>query len=266
MEMYFCPLYSGSSGNALFCQYGHTRLLIDAGKPGKTISDALSRIGVAMETISGVLITHEHSDHIAGAGVLARKYHMPLYATRGTWEGIGDKIGRVDPELRLEIAAGQDFYLGDIGVEPFSIPHDAADPVGFRVWYGAHSAATATDMGCARKSVIKALAGVDVMVLESNHDPDLLRMNPHYSLYLKQRILSNRGHLSNQASADVLLQLMESGVREVLLGHLSSENNTPELAMRTHEDTLVRQGVKIGTDIDLGIAWRDRVSRKFEIE
>ena len=126
MEMYFCPLYSGSSGNALFCQYGHTRLLIDAGKPGKTISDALSRIGVAMETISGVLITHEHSDHIAGAGVLARKYHMPLYATRGTWEGIGDKIGRVDPELRLEIAAGQDFYLGDIGVEPFSIHHDAA--------------------------------------------------------------------------------------------------------------------------------------------
>ena len=266
MRFTFCPLFSGSSGNALYIGAGHTSILIDAGMTGKALEGALRQINVLPETLSGIAITHEHSDHVKGAGILSRKYHLPIYANERTWNAMAKSIGEIHPGNRRVFEDEQDFYIGDLALLPFSIPHDAADPVGFRVWYGAHSAATATDMGCARKSVIKALAGVDVMVLESNHDPDLLRMNPHYSLYLKQRILSNRGHLSNQASADVLLQLMESGVREVLLGHLSSENNTPELAMRTHEDTLVRQGVKLGVDIDLGIAWRDRVSRKFEIE
>ena len=137
MEMYFCPLYSGSSGNVLFCQYGGTRLLVDAGKSGKCIEDALKGIGVPMETISGVLITHEHSDHISGAGVLARKYHLPLYATVDTWWAMEGKIGKHSGGT----AAGnpvrnRDFYLGEIGVVPFAIPHDAADPVGFRLYGG----------------------------------------------------------------------------------------------------------------------------------
>ena len=120
MEMYFCPLYSGSSGNALFCQYGETRLLIDAGKSGKTIEDALNGIGADIRSLSGVLITHEHSDHIAGAGVLARKYRLPLYATKATWEAMEGKIGKIPAETRREIEAGRDFYLGSIGVVPFS--------------------------------------------------------------------------------------------------------------------------------------------------
>ncbi len=263
MEMYFCPLYSGSSGNALFCQYGYTRLLIDAGKPGKTISDALSRIGVAMETISGVLITHEHSDHIAGAGVLARKYHMPLYATRGTWKGIGDKIGRVDPELRREVAAGQDFYLGDIGVEPFSIPHDAADPVGFRLWGGKLSIATATDLGHFSSDVFRRISGADLVLLESNHDPDMLRANPHYTAALKKRILGDHGHLSNEACAGALLRLITGGTGNVILGHLSGENNTPGLARRTSETALAREGIRPGTDMRLTVALRDEVGEVY---
>ena len=143
MDMYFCPLYSGSSGNALFCQYGETRLLIDAGKSGKTIEDALASIGADIRTISGVLITHEHSDHISGAGVLARKYHLPIYATRETWWAMKDKIGKIPPDTMREIEAGRDFWLGDIGVVPFSIPHDAADPVGFRLYGGSLSVSTA---------------------------------------------------------------------------------------------------------------------------
>ena len=172
-EMYFCPLYSGSSGNALFCQYGETRLLIDAGKSGKTIEDALAGIGADIRTVSGVLITHEHSDHISGAGVLARKYHLPLYATRETWKAMEGKIGKIPPDTRREIAAGRDFYLGDIGVVPFSIPHDAADPVGFRMYGGGVSVSTATDLGFFSDEVWANVAGSTLVLLESNHDPDM---------------------------------------------------------------------------------------------
>ena len=121
-------------------------------------------------------------------------------------------------------------------------------------------------MGYMKKSVLKTLSGVDVLLLESNHDPDLLMQNPHYSLYLKQRILSRHGHLSNVASADALLTLYESGVRQALLGHLSKENNTPELALQTASERLSREGVRLNEDIFLGLAWRDRVSRRFEID
>ena len=125
MELYFCPLFSGSSGNALFFQYEGTRILIDAGKPGRAIEEALRGIGAAPETLSALLITHEHSDHILGAGVLARRFHLPVYATAETWKAMEEKIGKVPPELRHEFFTGQDFMLGDMGVSPFSIPHDA---------------------------------------------------------------------------------------------------------------------------------------------
>ena len=175
MDMYFCPLYSGSSGNVLFCQYGETRLLIDAGKSGRTVEDALAGIGADIRTVSGVLITHEHSDHIAGAGVLARKYHLPLYATAETWKAMEGKIGKIPPDMRREIAAGRDFWLGDIGVVPFSIPHDAADPVGFRLYGGGVSVSTATDLGYFSDEVRANVAGSTLVLLESNHDPDMLR-------------------------------------------------------------------------------------------
>ena len=165
MEMYFCPLYSGSSGNALFCQYGGTRLLIDAGKPGSKIEEALRFIGVDPATLDGLLITHEHSDHIAGAGVLARRWGLPLYATRGTWLGMEGKIGKIPGDLAREIAPGRDFYLGDIGVEAFSIPHDALEPVGFRLWGGRLSVSTATDLGHFPREVFERIAGSSLILL-----------------------------------------------------------------------------------------------------
>jgi len=258
MEMYFCPLYSGSSGNALFCQYGETRLLIDAGKPGKAITEALATIGVEPETISGMLITHEHTDHIAGAGVMARKYGLPIYATPGTWRGIGDKIGKVNPDLKREIAPGKEFFLGDIGVAPFSIPHDAAQPVGFRLWGGSLSISTATDLGVFTDSVYDHIAGSSLVLLESNHDPELLRANPHYAPSLKQRILGDRGHLSNDACAQALLRLIAGGTGHVILGHLSGENNTPSLARRVSETALNREGIEPGRDVLLQVALRDQ--------
>ena len=266
MRFTFCPLFSGSSGNALFIGAGNTRILIDAGMTGKAIEGALREINVLPETLNGIAVTHEHSDHVKGVGIISRKYHVPIYANERTWNAMARAIGEIQPGNRRMFEDEQDFYIGDLSLYPFPIPHDAADPVGYRVFYGGRSVATATDMGYMKKSVVKALSGVDVLLLESNHDPDLLMVNPHYSMYLKQRILGSHGHLSNLASAEGLLDLMESGVREVLLGHLSGENNTPELAVATHTERLGREGVRVGEDIHLGVAWRDRVSRKFEIE
>jgi len=263
MEMYFCPLYSGSSGNALFCQYGETRLLIDAGKSGKTIEDALAGIGADIRTVSGVLITHEHSDHIAGAGVLARKYHLPLYATAGTWKAMENKIGKIPPDMRREIAAGRDFWLGDIGVVPFSIPHDAADPVGFRLYGGGVSVSTATDLGFFSDEVRSNVAGSTLVLLESNHDPDMLRANPRYTAALKERILGNHGHLSNEACAEALLSLITAGTTDVILGHLSGENNTPTLARKVSGRALEREGIREGIDMRLRVALRDEVGSVF---
>ena len=266
MRFTFCPLFSGSGGNAIFVGAGDSRILIDAGMPGRSIENALKEIDILPETLTGIVVTHEHSDHVKGVGIISRKYHVPIYANERTWNAMARSVGEVSPRDRRIIDTDNDFYIGDLALLPFSIPHDAADPVGYRVFYGGRSVATATDMGYMPKKVQKTLAGVNVLLLESNHDPDLLMQNPHYSLYLKQRILSNHGHLSNEASAEALVKLYESGTQSVLLGHMSGENNTPELALSTAVERLSREGIRVNEEILLDIAWRDRVSKKFVIE
>ena len=266
MPMYFSPLYSGSSGNALFCQYGRTRVLIDAGKPGRVVEGALRGLGAEPDSVDALLVTHEHSDHIAGVGVLARRYHLPVYATRGTWLEMADKIGRIDPELRREIVPEKSFALGDLDVESFPIPHDAAEPVGFRLWGGEVSIAVATDLGHFPQAVYERIAGSDLVLLESNHDPDMLRANPHYSGWLKQRILGDNGHLSNEACARALRYLIGSGTGTIILGHLSGENNTPDLARQVSEEVLLREGIRPGTDVLLEVALRDQPGRLYTLE
>ena len=263
--MLFCPLYSGSSGNALFVQAGRTRLLIDAGLSGKTITGALNAIGVDPATLDGLLITHEHSDHIKGAGILSRKYHLPVYATGPTWQAMEKQLGEIYPGLRREFAKGDDFYIGEAGIATFPIPHDAACPVGYRVWHGPVSLSTATDLGHFTKPVLESIAGSDLVLLESNHDPDMLRANPHYSQALKNRILSNRGHLSNESCALALEQLVNTGVRHVVLGHLSGENNLPELAYNTACQHLMDIGFTPGVDVMVDMAWRDRVGDVYSL-
>lgn len=266
MEMTFCPLYSGSSGNALLVQAGQTRIMIDAGKPGKTLTEAMHLIGAEPEKLNAILITHEHSDHISGAGVMCRKYGIPVYATADTWAAMDGKVGCIPQGLRRTFDKKQDFYLGDLGIQPFSIPHDAADPVGYRIWCGSISIATATDLGYFSKTVESAVCGSSLVLLESNHDPDMLRANPHYSSYLKQRILSNHGHLSNEACASALVKLVESGVHHVILGHLSGENNLPELALETSENKALEAGIRLGRDLSLDLAWRDRVGSVYTLK
>ena len=265
MEIRFCPLYSGSSGNALFVQAGETRVLIDAGKSGRMIADALAFIGEDVKNLDAILVTHEHTDHVAGVGVLARKLKIPVYATGGTWRGMGWKVGDIAPAQQRVFEAGQDFYIGKLGVSPFSIPHDAAEPVGFRLWGGDRSIATATDLGYFPKELLDRIGGADLVLLESNHDPDMLMANDHYSQALKKRILGRRGHLSNDACAEAAVQLRDTGVRNLILGHLSGENNTPRLALTTTETRCELEGMQLGVDIHIDVAYRDRVGSVYTI-
>ena len=265
MDMIFCPLYSGSSGNALYVEYGETRLLIDAGKSGKTITDALSYIGVDPKSLTAILVTHEHSDHIAGAGILSRKYKLPIYATQGTWEAMDGKLGKIPEGCRCVFDRESDFYLGSLGVVPFAIPHDAAEPCGYRLYGGHTSIATATDLGYFSESVKDAIAGSDLVLLESNHDPDMLRWNEHYTQALKRRILGRYGHLSNEAAAEAVVELVGTGVGNIILGHLSGENNRPELALTTSETRAELEGIRLGTDLHLDLAWRDRVGSVYTL-
>ncbi len=266
MKLKFCSLNSGSNGNASYVAAGDTSLLIDAGLSGKAITGALDAIGVLPESLSGILVTHEHIDHIRGVGALSRKYRIPVYANEATWEKMHRVVGEIAPPLRRVFETDYDFYVGDLAVMPFAIPHDAAEPVAFRVYAGGRSVAVATDMGHVPKSALRQLAGADLVLLESNHDVEMLNHNERYSLHLKQRILGSRGHLSNVTCAETLMRLYETGVSKALLGHLSQDNNTPELAMRTVTETLSAQGLKPGRDVLLEMTWRDRVSGLYSIE
>lgn len=265
MKITFCSLFSGSSGNAIYIGTKNTHLLVDAGLPGKTVCEALSSIGVLPETLTAILVTHEHSDHIKGVGVLSRKYRIPVYANARTWEAMEKHVGSIAPGCRRMFESGDTFYINDVSVLPYSVSHDAAEPVGYRIDYGSHSVATATDMGIFTKRVLGTLSGVDLLLLESNYDPDMLRENERYSQRLKTRIQSRYGHLSNDACANAIASLHETGVRNIVLGHLSQENNTPELALQTVCGRLTERGLTVGDDVCVGMAWRDRVGDRYEI-
>jgi phosphoribosyl 1,2-cyclic phosphodiesterase len=261
MAFVFCPLFSGSSGNALYLAAGDTRLLIDAGVPAKAILGALDALGVAPETLSGILITHEHSDHIRGAGTLSRKLDLPVYANQGTWDAMSEKLGEVATRNQRTFRTGEDFYVRDIGVEPFASPHDAAEPVGFGLLHRGRKVAVATDLGHIQTSWMRAVSGADLILIESNHDLRMLESS-RYPQRVKSRIRGRNGHLSNEDCGKALCSLAATGVRTFVLGHLSPENNLPELAYQTVRSALAEQGIFCGdggegADCRLDLAWRD---------
>lgn len=266
MKFQICSLNSGSCGNATYIAAGNTRLLVDAGLSGKEITAALQQIGVLPETLSGILVSHEHADHVRGIGVLARKYRLPVYANYRTWQAMHRLVGEVPAAQQRIFESDSDFFVQDLNILPFSIPHDTVDPVAFRVHHGNRSVAVATDMGFVPKRVLQRLSGTDLVLLESNHDPVMLQNNDRYPLILKKRILGTNGHLSNEDCGQTLVKLNDSGVRYALLGHLSQDNNTPELAMQTVTETLLRNGLTPGRDIIVEMTWRDRVGAIYTIE
>jgi len=260
LALTFCTLFSGSSGNAVYLGTEKGAILIDCGMSCKQVLEALGAAGMNPRDLRAILITHEHSDHIRGAGIVSRKLGIPIYATEGAWQGMEQVTEGVPVKDHVEIIAGESFFLCGIEAYAFPIPHDANDPVGYRFFIGKQSVAVATDLGCFSDSVLNAVTGSDVILLESNHDSELLKKNPHYPPRLKIRILGQKGHLSNEAGASAAVQLAATGTRHVLLGHLSSENNTPDMAYRTTHAALTAAGAVVGRDITLNVAARYRAS------
>lgn len=233
-------LGSGSGGNCTYVESPGTRLLIDAGFSGRQIAQRLATIGRTLDEITAVLVTHEHSDHVQGLNVLCNRHKIPLYINRLTKEAISSELPGY--EGYHVFATGSDFSLGDIHVETFTIPHDAADPVGFLLTVGSVKVGFLTDLGFATRLVVERIRQAHALLLEANHDLKLLQQDTKRPWATKQRILSRHGHLSNEAAAEVTRQIMSENLRHLYLGHLSRDCNRPELADNTVRKCLQELG------------------------
>lgn len=232
--MNLCSIASGSSGNCIYVGNDHTHVMIDAGISGKKVEMGLNGIGLMTSEMDGILITHEHIDHIGGLGVLARRYGLPIYATRGTIDGIlhTKPVGEIPVDLFCEISEDETFTIGDLTVNPIKVSHDAAQPVAYRFFGDGKSIAVMTDLGKYDDYIIEHLQNCDALLLEANHDINMLQVG-RYPYYLKQRILGDKGHLSNESSGRLLCRLLHDKLKHIVLGHLSAENNLAELAYET---------------------------------
>ncbi len=262
MSVRFTILGSGSAGNCAYLEAGETRILVDAGFSTRQIRQRLASIGRTPENLSAILLTHEHSDHISGLLGLADKFHIPVFCNRGTQDGtiwaFKDKWSK-KTNLALETSdtfkskidwrlfeTGASFEVGDVGIETFTIPHDAQDPVGFILRTAAGNVGFATDLGHVTKLVLERIRTAKVLVLESNHDVKMLQNCPRRSWALKQRILGRHGHISNVTAAETVAQIMSAGLRQLYLAHLSRECNTPELAQHIMAEQLFHIGANHG--------------------
>lgn len=266
MKFELCTIASGSSGNCIYIGTDKHKILVDAGISGKKITAGLKEIGVDPEEIQGVFITHEHSDHIKGAGIISRKYNWPIYATQGTWDVMleENKIGKVLAENIKVVDKEKPLNFEGLEIMPYSIYHDAADPVGYTFSYGQKKMSIATDLGHVDQKILRHLKDSHLILLESNHDVGMLQAGG-YPYYLKQRILSETGHLSNELAAKALLGVYHENLEHAILGHLSRENNFPDLAYITAKNKLEDNGIQVGKDIKVSVANREKVSEIYRI-
>lgn len=228
--MRVCIFASGSGGNCLLVSDGNTNILIDAGISARRVENALAMAGLAADDIGGVFVTHEHSDHVKGLPQLVKKHGMPIFAPRTVAARMLGAMPALEESVSI-IPVGESFPFGNIVISAFHTMHDTDESVGY-VIDGGGSFGIATDTGCINEEITSALAGVGIVVIESNHDVQMLRDGP-YPVYLKKRILSDNGHLSNDDCARFARRLAESGTRQIILGHLSRENNRPAIALET---------------------------------
>ncbi|MGN0155554.1 MAG: MBL fold metallo-hydrolase [Lachnospiraceae bacterium] len=264
--MRLCSLYSGSSGNCIYVGSDNTHVLIDVGVSMKKVVSALQEIDIKPEELDAILITHEHSDHIGGLGVFLRKYGIPVYGTSKTLEAVSryKNIGKVDFSLFHGIEPEESFQIEDLWVKPVSIWHDAADPVCYTLTDGDKKVSVATDMGDFDDHIVNALSGSDAMLIEANHDVRMLEVGP-YPYQLKQRILSQRGHLSNERGGQLVRALLNDHIKGIYLGHLSKENNYPELAFEAVKAELFGNAYSNDyRDFNMRVADRDACSALIE--
>lgn len=260
--MRMVSIASGSSGNCIYIGSDNTHVLVDAGISNKRIEQGLNEIGIKGSELDAILITHEHSDHIKGLGVLARKHGIPIYSTKETLEEISavKSLGEYPKDLYCPIRHDADFMIGDLEIKPFRIDHDASNPVAYRIQKENKSVAVATDLGHYSQYTIEHLQGLDAILLEANHDVKMLEAGP-YPYYLKRRILGAYGHLSNENAGRLLNCILHDNLKHIFLGHLSKENNYEELAYET-----VRLEITEGdtpytaSDFSISVAKRDCMS------
>ncbi len=260
--MRLCSIASGSSGNCIYVGSDSAHVLVDAGISGKRIENGLNSIEMSAGDMDGILVTHEHSDHMKGLGVLARKFQIPIYATAGTIREIQrmPQVGRLPEGIFREIREDAPFQIKDLTVRPFAISHDAAQPVGYRLECGEQAVGIATDLGTFDDYIVENLRQVNALLLEANHDIRMLQVGS-YPYYLKQRILGDRGHLSNENAGRLLCRLLHDNLKAVLLGHLSRENNFEELAYETVcQEVTLGENPYCSGDFRIQVAKRDAVS------
>lgn len=258
-----CTLASGSSGNCLLVSSGNTHILVDAGISCRRITTALKAMGVDPKALSAVLVTHEHSDHIAGLATMTKQLAVPVYASRGTGMQLCCRIPFLEEVLHT-FTPGERFSLGGVDVESFATPHDAAQSTGYALSAGGKKAAVVTDLGCVTDEVAEGIRGADLLVAEANHDVEWLQSGP-YPYSLKSRIMGDRGHLSNEAGAQLVCRAVEEGARMVVLAHLSRENNTPQRAYDVVRSALEGRGARVGLDVRLEVAPRDQAGERYRI-
>ncbi|MCR5626942.1 MAG: MBL fold metallo-hydrolase [Lachnospiraceae bacterium] len=265
--MRLCSIASGSSGNCIYVGNDNAHFIVDCGISGKKIEEGLNLLDLTLSDLDGIFVTHEHEDHIHSLGVLHRKYPVPIYATKGTMDYIKGKKGmnNIPDEMFRVVKADESLNVSGIKVLPVKISHDAAEPVAYRFDDGKKSAAVLTDLGKYDDYIINSMKGVNSIVLEANHDIHMLEVGP-YRYPLKMRILSDKGHLSNDSAGQLLTCLLHDNINHILLGHLSKENNMAELAYET-----VRMEVNLSdnsfncSDFDLTVAFRDEPTRCFDV-
>ena len=265
MSLRFCSIASGSSGNCYMIQRGDAVLLVDAGVSCRKILKGLETAGATPDMVRGILITHEHSDHIRGLGTAARKMeNARVYCNPGTYPHLLDKVAG---ERMVLFSTGKEFLVDGITVRPFSISHDASEPVGYSFFADGGQVSVLTDTGCITEDIYEEIRHADLVALEANHDKEVLKFC-RYPYHIKRRILSDEGHLSNDAAGECILRLVSEGPkrRNVLLSHLSKENNTPDIARITITNILEAAGVYPGPDLTIEVITREEVSRVYRLQ
>ena len=264
MAMTFCSFSSSSSGNCYLVKSENATVLVDAGISGRRICESLKNAGVSQDEVKAVLITHEHIDHVRSVRAVSRMLPQILtYANRGTWKYIENLV---DEKRRVVFGTGEEFLVGDIKVKSFPLSHDAEEPVGFSLKSGGKQISILTDTGTLPADIYNEIEDADILVLEANHDADMLRMCRR-PLFVKQRIAGDKGHLSNVDAADIICRLIseKSKKRQVLLAHLSRENNFPEMAYQTIKNLLEEKNYHIGANVLLSIIARDEMSAAYTV-
>ena len=251
----FCSLYSGSSGNSLFVETKNTKLLIDAGVSCKKIENALNDINVDPSTIDGILITHEHSDHVQGLGTLSKKFDLPVFVNQETLDAMPKQRDKISEKNIKTFKVTDKFSVGDLDIKPFYIPHDAANPCGFNIFKDDKKISIATDIGHMTNDILRNLEESLFIMLEANYDPEVLRCSS-YPFRLKSRIAGPTGHLPNEMAGKTISHLLKSGLKNAMLGHLSKESNFPELAYQTVVDELISNNYNLDS-LTLSVASRD---------